>query len=131
MRTERRHGPRMRGNGTAYVNLDPDNGGIILNISEGGLSFESRAPIERTGTIRLWFSYGSRRIETVRGAEWDRRAGQDGRGNKRRGGMAERQGIALCQEHFELLPKFVRAACGENHFRSIAGWMKINGVAPG
>jgi len=53
----------MTVNGTAYVNLDPDNGAIILNISEGGLSFESRAPIERTETIRLWFSYRSRRIE--------------------------------------------------------------------
>ena len=30
MRTERRHGPRMTVNGTAYVNLDPDNGGTIL-----------------------------------------------------------------------------------------------------
>jgi len=70
MTTERRHGPRMRVNGTAYVNLDPDNGGIILNISEGGLSFESRAPIERTETIRLWFSYGSRQIETGVDQEW-------------------------------------------------------------
>jgi cell division protein FtsN len=61
----------MRLNGTAYVNLDPDNGGIILNISEGGLSFESRAPIERTETIRLWFSYGSRRIETDVDQEWN------------------------------------------------------------
>src|SRR3974377_2528358 len=60
MRTKRRHGPRMTVNGTAYVNLDADNGGIILNISEGGLSFEFRAPIERTETIRLWFSYCSR-----------------------------------------------------------------------
>jgi cell division protein FtsN len=54
----------MTVNGTAYVNLDPDNGGTILDISEGGLSFESRAPIERTETIRLWFSYSRRRIET-------------------------------------------------------------------
>src|SRR5215469_294561 len=64
MSTERRHGPRMTVNGTAYVNLGPDNGGIILDISEGGLSFESRAPVERTGSIRLWFSHRSRRIET-------------------------------------------------------------------
>jgi len=70
MSTERRHGPRMTVNGTAYVNLDPDNGGIILNISEGGLSFESRAPLERTETIRLWFSCGSRRIETDVDQEW-------------------------------------------------------------
>ena len=64
IRAERRRSPRMTVNGTAYVNLCPDNGGIILNISEGGLSFESRAPIERTGTIRLWLSYRSRPIET-------------------------------------------------------------------
>src|SRR5215831_14584207 len=70
MMTERRHGPRMRVNGAAYVNLDPNNGGIILNISEGGLSFESTAPIERTETIRLWFSYSSRRIETEVDQEW-------------------------------------------------------------
>jgi len=70
MRTERRHGPRVRVNGAAYVNLDPNNGGIILNISEGGLSFESTAPIERTEAIRLWFSYGSRRTETEVGQEW-------------------------------------------------------------
>lgn len=70
MRTERRHGPRMTVNGTAYVNLDPNNGGTILNISEGGLSFESRAPIERTETIRLWFSYCRRRIETDLDQEW-------------------------------------------------------------
>ena len=70
MSTERRHGPRMRVNGAAYVNLDPNNGGIILNISEGGLSFESTAPIERTETIRLWFSYRSRRIETEVDQEW-------------------------------------------------------------
>jgi cell division protein FtsN len=65
MRTERRRSPRVTVNGTAYVNLDPDNGGIILNISEGGLSFESRAPLERAERVRLWFSYCSRPVETV------------------------------------------------------------------
>jgi cell division protein FtsN len=54
----------MTVNGNAYVNLGPDNGGIILNISEGGLSFQSSAHIERTETIRLWFSCCSRRIGT-------------------------------------------------------------------
>jgi len=54
----------MTVNGNAYVNLGPDNGGIILNISEGGLSFQSSAHIERTETIRFWFSCRSRRIDT-------------------------------------------------------------------
>jgi hypothetical protein len=49
--------------GLAYVNLDRDNGGIILNISEGGLCFESTAPVQCTEKIRFWFSYRSQRIE--------------------------------------------------------------------
>jgi hypothetical protein len=41
----------------AYVNLEPNTGGIILDISEGGLCFQSPAPVQHTETIRLWFSY--------------------------------------------------------------------------
>ncbi len=63
MRTERRHVPRMTVIGHAYVNLDPNNGGVVLNISEGGLCFQSTASIQRTETIRLWFSYRSHPIE--------------------------------------------------------------------
>ncbi len=58
----------MKVNGLAYVNLDPDNGGVILDISEGGLCFQSTAPVKRTETIRFWFSYrGQERIESGRG----------------------------------------------------------------
>jgi hypothetical protein len=49
--------------GLAYVNLDRDNGGVILNISEGGLCFQATAPVQRTEMVRLWFSYRSQRIE--------------------------------------------------------------------
>ncbi len=56
-RPERRQLPRMTVTGPAYVNLDPNNGGVILNISEGGLCFQSTAPIQRTETVRFWFSY--------------------------------------------------------------------------
>ena len=62
-RTERRQAPRITVKGLAYVNLDRDNGGIILNISEGGLCFQSTAPVQCTETIRFWFSYRSQRIE--------------------------------------------------------------------
>jgi hypothetical protein len=61
--TQRRQVPRMTVKGPAYVNLDPNNGGVILNISEGGLCFQSTAPILRTGTIRFWFSFRSYQIE--------------------------------------------------------------------
>lgn len=64
VRTQRRQAPRMPVNGLAYVNLDPDNGGIILNISEGGLCFQSTAPVKRTETIRFWFSYCGQRPGT-------------------------------------------------------------------
>src|ERR1700730_10274984 len=56
MRMERRQTPRMPVEGLAYVNLEPDNGGIVLNISEGGLCFHSTASVQQTTTIRFWFS---------------------------------------------------------------------------
>jgi cell division septation protein DedD len=61
--TERRQASRMTVKGLAYINLDRDNGGIILNISEGGLCFQATAPVQRTETVRLWFSYRSQGIE--------------------------------------------------------------------
>ena len=60
---ERRQAPRMTVKGLAYVNLDRDNGGIILNISEGGLCFRATAPVQCTEMVKLWFSYRSQRIE--------------------------------------------------------------------
>jgi cell division protein FtsN len=67
---ERRQSTRMTVRGSAYVNLGPDNGGIILNISEGGLCFQSAAPIQRTENIRFWFSYRSQRVEADQGQTW-------------------------------------------------------------
>jgi hypothetical protein len=78
VKTERRHAPRMTVNGVAYVNLDPDNGGIILNVSEGGLCFRSRAPVHRVETIRFWFSYRSQRIEASAGQPWPNEAFRGG-----------------------------------------------------
>lgn len=56
MRTERRRGSRMAVEGLAYVNLEPNNGGIVLNISEGGLCFHSSTPVEQPSAIRFWFA---------------------------------------------------------------------------
>lgn len=63
-RTDRRRTPRMTVSDLAYVNLDADNGGTILNISEGGLSFQARAPIRKTERIRFWYSYRRRRVQS-------------------------------------------------------------------
>jgi cell division septation protein DedD len=56
MRTERRHNSRMAVEGLAYVNLQPDSGGVVLNISEGGLCFHSSTPVEKPTNIRFWFA---------------------------------------------------------------------------
>jgi hypothetical protein len=60
--TNRRQTPRLPVEGLAYVNLEPDNGGVVLNISEGGLCFRSSNPVQQTTTIRFWFSGRSCRI---------------------------------------------------------------------
>jgi hypothetical protein len=60
--TNRRQTQRLPVEGLAYVNLEPDNGGVVLNISEGGLCFRSSNPVQQTATIRFWFSGRSCRI---------------------------------------------------------------------
>jgi len=62
MNTNRRQAPRLPVEGLAYVNLEPDNGGVVLNISEGGLCFRSSNPVQETATIRFWFSGRSCRM---------------------------------------------------------------------
>jgi hypothetical protein len=58
----RRRGTRLPVEGLAYVNFEPDNGGIVLNISEGGLCFRSTNPVQETSTIRFWFSGRGSRV---------------------------------------------------------------------
>jgi hypothetical protein len=53
METERRHQPRKQPEKLAYVHFEPENGGIVLNASEGGISFFAIAPLHQTGTIRF------------------------------------------------------------------------------
>ena len=56
MNPDRRRTPRVRPEGLAYINFEPDNGGIVLDISEDGLCFQSVAPVQPDDVIRLWFS---------------------------------------------------------------------------
>ena len=53
METERRHQPRKQPENLTYVHFEPENGGIVLNASEGGFSFFAIAPLRQTGTIRF------------------------------------------------------------------------------
>jgi hypothetical protein len=48
----------------AFLQLERDDGGTVLDLSEGGLSFETFAPVEQEGPVHFWFSLNLRdRIE--------------------------------------------------------------------
>src|SRR5437016_12429814 len=53
METERRQQPRKQPEKLTYVHFEPENAGIVLNASEGGISFFAIAPLHQTGTIRF------------------------------------------------------------------------------
>lgn len=56
---ERRRYPRKILNNLAYINIEPNNGGIVVDVSEGGLRFHSVGPILTTGQVKFWFSMHS------------------------------------------------------------------------
>ena len=67
---ERRQSTRTTVNSIVYIDFDSDNGGIVLNVSQGGLCFQSAAPIHANGTIRFWFSEHRERIEAEGELAW-------------------------------------------------------------
>jgi len=67
---ERRTAPRTTVNGLAYINLDSNNGAIVLNVSLAGLCFHSVAPIQKSEAIRFWFSHDNRRIDVHGQLAW-------------------------------------------------------------
>jgi cell division protein FtsN len=67
---ERRQTPRTTVDRLAYINLDSNNGAIVLNVSGGGLCFHSAAPIQRSETIHFWFSEDHYRIEAEGSLVW-------------------------------------------------------------
>lgn len=67
---ERRQTPRMKIEGHAYINIEPNNGGIVLNVSSGGLCFHSFDPVKRNGPVRFWFSDRNQRIEADGELAW-------------------------------------------------------------
>src|SRR5512135_1307918 len=56
MNPERRHQPRTRLDRISYIQIEPDNGGIIIDLSEGGLSFQAVAPAHHMDQLRIRFS---------------------------------------------------------------------------
>src|SRR5580700_1411749 len=67
---DRRQTPRTTMAKHAYINIEPNNGGIVLNVSDGGLCFHSFDPVPPKGTIRFWFSENNQRIEATGAVTW-------------------------------------------------------------
>ncbi|MGA7622995.1 MAG: TonB family protein [Candidatus Acidiferrales bacterium] len=69
---ERRQHPRHQLNSLAYLDIGPDNGGIILNISEGGLALHAVGvlPPEPVIELRIQFSKSTKRLETTGKVAW-------------------------------------------------------------
>src|ERR1700692_3891553 len=68
---ERRHTPRTKLVEIAYIGMGPENGGLVLDVSDGGLSFHSVAPVQPAETIHfLLSSRGQNRIEGTGEVVW-------------------------------------------------------------
>jgi hypothetical protein len=71
MPPDRRQAPRTKLVEIAYIGMGPENGGLVLDVSDGGLSFHSVAPVRQSETINfLLSSRGHNRIEGAGEVVW-------------------------------------------------------------
>src|SRR5215813_5059950 len=68
--TERRQVPRTKLEKLAYIHIEPDNGGIVLNVSGSGLAFHSMAPVEKDGQMLFSLKEQNRRIDVCGELIW-------------------------------------------------------------
>ena len=79
MDLERRHFPRGKLDQLAYISLQSGNGGIVLDVSEGGLGFHSAAPIETEKLIRFRLSIkATDNIEAMGELAWNDKTRRSG-----------------------------------------------------
>jgi len=63
----------------AFLQLERDDGGTVLDVSEGGLRFETFAPVHQNGPVHFWFSLNLRdRIEAWGELVWTNAAKKSG-----------------------------------------------------
>jgi hypothetical protein len=67
---ERRNIPRTKLERLAYIHIEPDNGGIVLNVSGSGLAFHSMNTVERNGPMRFSLQEQNRRIDVSGELVW-------------------------------------------------------------
>lgn len=69
--SDRRQTPRTKLSEIAYIGMGPENGGLVLDVSDGGLSFHAVAPVEPDTTVRFLLSLrGHSRIEGAGQVVW-------------------------------------------------------------
>jgi hypothetical protein len=70
-KSDRRQTPRTKLVEIAYIGMGPENGGLVLDVSDGGLSFHAVAPVQQADTIRFLLSLrGHSRIEGAGEVVW-------------------------------------------------------------
>jgi hypothetical protein len=68
---DRRQAPRTKLVEIAYIGMGPENGGLVLDVSDGGLSFHAVAPVAKAETINFLLSLrGHSRIEGAGEVVW-------------------------------------------------------------
>ncbi len=68
---ERRQAPRTKLVEIAYIGMGPENGGLVLDVSDGGLSFQAVAPVKPAETVNFLLSLrGHSRIEGAGKVVW-------------------------------------------------------------
>jgi PilZ domain len=70
MNPERRQAPRVTVEKLTYITLEPGNGGMLLNVSEGGLCFRAAVAVQKTGNIHFCLSEPNLRIEADGQLAW-------------------------------------------------------------
>ena len=76
---DRRRKFRMMPDQFAFIQLERDDGGAVLDISESGLRFETFAPVHQEGPVHFWFSLNLRdRIEAWGEVVWTNAARKSG-----------------------------------------------------
>ena len=75
---ERRQSQRNRPEQLIYVELGPDNGGMMLNVSEEGFSFRAVNPVQPNGNVRFALLIDGTRLEGTGELKWARENGKVG-----------------------------------------------------
>lgn len=71
MKWDRRRQPRRTPKSFTFLQLERDEGGRVVDLSEEGLRFESFSPIRTANPVPLWFSFNLRdRIEATGQVVW-------------------------------------------------------------